>query len=161
MVLDSSLRSRLYREKKVLEAQQKADNEIFRAEYLAVYTEKKTAIYNEVIKIAATIGKDRGYDLILRAEEAQLDSDLLTEKNITSKIQQRVVLYHAAPLDITEEVIRGLNEEFERRKAAGPSSAPTPWSCPACGDKAKALTEEEAKAKEYKCARCAGALEKK
>lgn len=158
---DSGMLPELYREERILEAQMKADKEIFQAQYLSLYTEKKTAIYNEIIRIAAIIGNDRGFDLILRAEEAQLDSEMLTERNLTSKIQQRLVLYHAPNLDITDDVIKGLNEEYDRRKAAAGDSTPAPWSCPACGDKAKALTEEEAKSRDYKCARCGGALEKK
>jgi Skp family chaperone for outer membrane proteins len=71
-------------------------------------------IYGEIVKKIEEIGKDEGYDLIIKKEEPELNSQQITD--LQFKIGIRTVLYHSKAVDITAIVIEHLNAEYSKEK---------------------------------------------
>jgi Skp family chaperone for outer membrane proteins len=71
-------------------------------------------IYSEVVKKVEEIGESEGYDLIIKKEEPELNSQQITD--LQFKIGIRTVLYHSKAVDITAIVIEHLNAEYSKEK---------------------------------------------
>jgi hypothetical protein len=79
------------------------------------------------------IAKDQKFDLVLRVEAPSLEEQ--DPENLAQRINSRVVLYYNEGVDITDMVLKKLNEEWARQKAAG--AQPAEWECPVCKKKNK------------------------
>ncbi len=88
-----------------------------RQQYVNRSNQLALQVYAEVRRVVTLYAKDRGYDLILRAEEPTLENDE-TAPSTAAQIQSRIVLYHGDALDITKDVLRILNEEYAKQRAA-------------------------------------------
>lgn len=88
-----------------------------RQHYLNRANQLQVQVYNEIRRVVAMYGKDRGYALILRVEEPALESDD-GAPTAAAQIQARVVLHHAEGIDVTRDILRILNEEYAKEKAA-------------------------------------------
>lgn len=71
-------------------------------------------IYEEVVQKVEEIGKQEGYDLIIKKEESDLKSGQISD--LQFKIGIRTVLYHSDSVDITLDVIENLNASYSRKK---------------------------------------------
>ncbi len=71
-------------------------------------------IYGEIVKKVEEIGESEGYDLIIKKEEPELNSQQITD--LQFKIGIRTVLYHSKAVDITAIVIEHLNAEYSKEK---------------------------------------------
>jgi len=71
-------------------------------------------IYSEVVKKVEEIGESEGYDLIIKKEEPELNSEQISD--LQFKIGIRTVLYHSKAVDITAIVIEHLNSEYSIEK---------------------------------------------
>jgi len=157
--IDSDLRLELRMQRKVAASRLKFAEEFGRVRYLSLYTKKKTDVFNRVVAQAAVVAKDRGFDLVLRAEEPQLDDDdPLGRESVTARIYRRPVLYYSNTIDITDEVIKNLNAAWQKEKS---ERKPDPadqkvYFCPSstCKEAKIELTEEEFKKHGGKCPRC-------
>lgn len=71
-------------------------------------------IYEEVVLKVEEIGKQEGFDLIIKKEEPDLKSGQISD--LQFKIGIRTVLYHSESVDITTDVIDILNASYTREK---------------------------------------------
>ena len=71
-------------------------------------------IYQEVVQKVEEIGKQEGFDLIIKKEEADLKSGKISD--LQFKIGIRTVLYHSDSVDITLDVVDALNAFIFQRK---------------------------------------------
>ncbi len=92
-------------------------------DYRRAYRELKIEIYNEIRQAVTAIGKEKGFDLIFRIDEAAIEGG--DAEPISMRINKAVVLYHHDAMDITSLVLTRLNGEWTKRLAAG-------WNCPKC-----------------------------
>ncbi|MCG8405390.1 MAG: OmpH family outer membrane protein [Phycisphaerales bacterium] len=88
-------------------------------------------IYEKSAKLAGNIAKERGYDILLQFKEFKPEVIEQTVAGIRRMIQDRAVIYAVPELDITDMVIRRLNEQYRtsggnRRTPATPSGTMTP-----------------------------------
>ena len=115
---NSTLRADLSRDLQRAATDRKFEAEYGRSRYLDFYNDKKVEIYNEIRTVVDMIAKEQKFDLVLRVEAPQLEED--TRETPTAQIASRVVLYHHENVDITNDVIKRLNDEYKKHKAAGP-----------------------------------------
>jgi Skp family chaperone for outer membrane proteins len=80
---------------------------------LEVYSQHYTRLYNEMVKEIAEMAKEDGFSLILRVDQAPMETQY---QDPTAEIKTRNVLYASSALDITDLLIRRLNEKYSRRK---------------------------------------------
>ncbi|MHC4605368.1 MAG: OmpH/Skp family outer membrane protein [Planctomycetota bacterium] len=147
----SSLYYSLLRDKQVEEAKLEAAQKVGQLKYANIYTKKKTEVFNEILRVTEIVGRERGFDIVLRVEEPYLDEEEALRETVSRRMSRRAVLYHSARVDITEEVITRLNEEFRKKEKAGDGGAAKPYFCDAC--RLDCSTGQ--------CPRCGKALQKK
>jgi Skp family chaperone for outer membrane proteins len=97
-----------------------------RQQYLNKYNDLQIQVYNEIRRVVNIYGKEQGFDLILRVEEPTLEDDDSVQ-GVSARIASRVVFYHADGVDITTEVLKLLNQEHLKQKAAAQT-----WDCAKC-----------------------------
>lgn len=115
---NSTLRADLSRDLQRAATDRKFEAEYGRLRYLDFYNDKKVEIYNEIRRVVDMIAKEQKFDLVLRVEAPQLEED--TRETPTAQIASRVVLFHHENVDITNDVVKRLNDEYKKQKAAGP-----------------------------------------
>lgn len=71
-------------------------------------------IYEEVVQKVEEIGKQEGFDLIIKKEDSNLKSGQISD--LQFKIGIRTVLYHSDSVDITLDVIENLNASYSKEK---------------------------------------------
>lgn len=71
-------------------------------------------IYQEVVQKVEEIGKQEGFDLIIKKEESDVKSGQISD--LQFKIGIRTVLYHSESVDITLDVIDTLNASYSKEK---------------------------------------------
>ncbi len=166
----SQLQQDKQRQLKLVEMQLKLDQELGRAKFLNEYSRLKLEVYTEIRRVIDIYGREHKFDLILRVEEAQLEEDSPT--TVSQQINQRVVLYHGAALDVTKDVLALLNAEHKKKpKPVDPPAAGPDCTSPDCKGKVangrctKCGKAECAKCKllstDVKCPKCGGELPKK
>ena len=74
-----------------------------------------TEIYDDMRGEIARLAESQGYDLVLQTKEPDLGESKLIEV-LNMRINERVVLYHRKQMDITEAVIKGLNDRYDLEK---------------------------------------------
>jgi hypothetical protein len=79
------------------------------------------------------IGKEQNFDLIVRVEQPLLEEQ--DPENLTQRINNRVVLYHNPAADVTPIVLKRLNDEYAKHRAAAGVAAE--WECKECKKKNK------------------------
>lgn len=70
-------------------------------------------LYADISQVIGEIGKNEGFDLILKKEEIEAKSADLLELRL--KIGIGTVLYYSGALDVTQKVIDGLNKRYSRK----------------------------------------------
>ncbi len=144
---DSPLRAEKILQLRRAETDLKFEKEYGRAKYLDYYSDRKIEIYNEVRRVVTMIAQEQKYDLILRVEAPHLDEQ--DPETVAQRINNRVVLYSHDSVDITAAVLKRLNEEWAKHKAAAASS-PAEWDCTACKKKNKSADAACAATKDCK-----------
>ena len=76
-------------------------------------SDKVSAVYNEIRRAVKLVAQDQEYDLILRVMDPEIEGE--DPVSINQQINTRVVLYYNATLDVTDAVIKRLNEEWARK----------------------------------------------
>ncbi|MCF6150100.1 MAG: OmpH family outer membrane protein [Candidatus Kuenenia sp.] len=76
------------------------------------YKESFELLYSEVLKEIEAIGRQNRYDLIIKKEEAELQSGGISEMQF--KVGIKTVLYHSDAVDITNQVINLLNKKYSK-----------------------------------------------
>lgn len=71
-------------------------------------------MYDDILKVIEKISKERGYQLVMFREPSDQMGNNLEE--LLQTMARRKVLYNAPSLDITEDVLMRLNEEFKSSK---------------------------------------------
>jgi len=143
---ESPLRADKILQARRAETDYKFEKEYGKTKYLEYYSDRKIEIYNEVRRVVSMIAKDQKFDLVLRVEAPSLEEQ--DPENLAQRINSRVVLYYNEGVDITDMVLKKLNEEWARQKAAG--AQPAEWECPVCKKKNKAADATCAATKECK-----------
>jgi len=110
---------------KLAETELKYKREVGQQQYLSRKTELIIQAHNEIRRVVSIYGKDHGFDLVLRFDEPQLGDD--DDPRLAMQRIQSTILYHADALDITNDVIKLLNQEYLKQKAASQQ-----WECPDC-----------------------------
>jgi len=75
------------------------------------------AIYKEITDAVATYAKSHGLSVVLYLDEFDIKSN--TTKELLEKIRQKKVIYHDSRLDISQDILNMLNEQYRRSKAGG------------------------------------------
>lgn len=112
----SSLQVEKLRLFKIAETEAKLEKEFGRAQYLEFYNDKKIEVYNKIREAVDKVGKDGKYDLVLRIEAPTLEET--DPESPTQRINSRVVLFHNEGVDITDAVLKVLNADYAKEKAA-------------------------------------------
>jgi Skp family chaperone for outer membrane proteins len=112
----SSLQVEKLRLFKMAETEAKLEKEFGRAQYLEFYNDRKIEVYNKVRDAVDKVGKEGKFDLILRIEAPQLDEN--DPESPTQRINSRVVLFSNESVDITDVVLKALNADYAKEKAA-------------------------------------------
>jgi Skp family chaperone for outer membrane proteins len=131
---ESPLRADKILQARRAETDYKFEKEYGKTKYLEYYSDRKIEIYNEVRRVVSMIAKDHKFDLVLRVEAPSLEEQ--DPENLAQRINSRVVLYFNEGVDITDIVLKRLNEEWAKQKVA--AGAPAEWDCPVCKKKNKA-----------------------
>ena len=76
-------------------------------------SDKVRAVYNEIRRIVKLVGQEQEYDMILRVEEPEIDGE--DPSSVNQQISNRVVLYQNETLDVTDAVIKRLNQEWAKK----------------------------------------------
>lgn len=105
------------KELKEAETSFECEKQVGRMRYVNRYNALQLQVYNEIRRVVAMYAKDRGFDLILRADPPHLDSGDESLQGAAAQIQSRAGLWHADSLDITADVIQLLNQEYVKAKA--------------------------------------------
>ncbi len=85
-----------------------------KAQYIERHNQRKLEIYQVVERVAAEIGRERGYMMVLAStKEAPLQ---IADKSdsLTSQISRRTVVFCNSEADITPEVLKRLNEALAK-----------------------------------------------
>lgn len=143
---ESPLRAEKILQLRRAETDLKFEKEYGRTKYLEYYSDRKIEIYNEVRRVVAMIAQEQKYDLILRVEAPLLEEQ--DPETVTQRINNRVVLYSHDSVDITQAVLKRLNDEWSKQKAAAPAASE--WECPGCKKKNKAADAACAATKDCK-----------
>ena len=98
----------------------KYEEEAGKKKYLDYYKQRKVEIYNKITEVVNKIAVEQKLDLVLRVEPALLeDLESETEARRTElafqRINNRFVLFNGASTEITEAVIKKLNEEHKKK----------------------------------------------
>ncbi|MFA5864648.1 MAG: OmpH family outer membrane protein [Phycisphaerae bacterium] len=80
-------------------------------------------IYGEMLKTIESVAKDAGYDLVLYLDLTDIHGDNFPA--LLEKIRERKVLYSTKEIDITQNVLEALNQNY---KLKGSSSSESPKS---------------------------------
>ena len=112
----SSLQVEKLRLFKIAETEAKLEKEFGRAQYLEFYNDKKIEVYNKIREAVDRVGKEGKFDLVLRIEAPQLEES--DPESPTQRINSRVVLFHNEAADITDAVLKALNADYAKEKAA-------------------------------------------
>lgn len=83
--------------------QQKAGRE------LGLQTER---LYKKILTACERVGVDNGYDLVL-FRESDVDASFENPQQLQALIQLRKVLYASDQIDLTDQVIQRMNNEYE------------------------------------------------
>lgn len=87
--------------------QQKAARE------LGLQTER---LYKKIVAGCQRVGQDSGYDLVLFRESEVEINNFETPQQLQALIQLRKVLYASEQIDLTDEVIQRMNNEYENAR---------------------------------------------
>jgi len=79
---------------------------------LKKYKDFFESIYQEVVQKVEEIGKQEGFDLVIKKEESEVKSGKISD--LQFKIGIRTVLYHSDSVDITLDVIDALNTSYSK-----------------------------------------------
>ncbi len=74
-------------------------------------------MYKEIVTAVASAAKRQGISVVLQREQEQLNSD--DTKAMLQQIYNRKVLYFNEALDITDGILRSLNQAYKAKKPAG------------------------------------------
>jgi Skp family chaperone for outer membrane proteins len=129
---ESPLRAEFLLQMRRLETDLKFEKEYGRAKYLDYYSDRKIEIYNDIRKVVNMIAQEQKFDLVLRVEQPLLEEQ--DPETVSQRINNRVVLYHHESVDITPLVVKRLNDEWAKTRAAGPNPE---WTCKECGRKSR------------------------
>jgi Skp family chaperone for outer membrane proteins len=69
-------------------------------------------LYGDIIKTVAAVGKEGNYDMIFKTES--FDEDVRDYKKAAFQVSMRVVLYSKAEYDITDEIVRRVNDKANK-----------------------------------------------
>lgn len=98
-------------------AELQAEERRVRAEAAAERVKALNALWSDVLSAAAKFGRDRGYDLIVKQ---QIDPDMpKSAEDFARNVARRTVLYQAASMDCTNDLLKSLNAEYDRGGPGG------------------------------------------
>jgi len=129
---ESTLRAEYGLQYKRLETDLKFEKEYGRTKYLDYYSDRKIEIYNEIRRVVNMIAQEQRYDLVLRVEQPLLEEQ--DPETVSQRINNRVVLFHHESVEITPAVLKRLNDEWAKARAAGGQGD---WTCKECGRKSR------------------------
>jgi Skp family chaperone for outer membrane proteins len=99
---------------------QQADSqtrERLRADYLDLRARRKHATCIEAMRVAEVVAKERGYTMVLRGEPVPIYEEIYEDTDSLDKIiTHRPVIWHDGGSDLSEEVIKRLNEAYDGEK---------------------------------------------
>ncbi|MBI3269738.1 MAG: OmpH family outer membrane protein [Planctomycetes bacterium] len=79
--------------------------------------ENTALIYNEIREECDRFGQENGYDLILKTEAARLE--VKSKESANQRVNRRGVLYYGKTLEMSEGIVKALNDRYARDKASG------------------------------------------
>lgn len=84
--------------------------------------ENTALIYNEIRDECDSFGQQNGYDLILKTEAPRLE--VKSKESANQRVNRRGVLYYSKTLDISDAVVKSLNDKYARERASGGGQPP-------------------------------------
>ena len=92
------------------------ERERLRADYLEFYARKKLAIYQEIARVAGVVAKERGYTMVVKSDRVPVPND---PESISAQINSRPLVWHDSASDLTDEILKRLNEAYAELKKKG------------------------------------------
>lgn len=71
------------------------------------------SLYRQTVAAIGRIAQDNGYDLVLYTDGAEPDFQYENAQQLAAQIQMRKVLYASNAVNITDQVIQRMNNEYE------------------------------------------------
>ncbi|MCA9256834.1 MAG: OmpH family outer membrane protein [Phycisphaerales bacterium] len=81
-------------------------------------------IYEKAIDVARQIGNERGFDAVLQFKDYKPNLIDPNVQAIRRVIQERDVIFHRAEIDITDEVIRRMDQSYQSQPRATSTATP-------------------------------------
>jgi Skp family chaperone for outer membrane proteins len=72
-------------------------------------------LFDKIMAAISELAKQRGYDLVI-AEQPPINIEKTTAEMLPQLLLQREVLYSAATVDITNDVVTKLDEQYNAAK---------------------------------------------
>jgi len=85
-----------------------------RTKILDHYNKRRLELYSAVVRVAGAVAKERGFDLVARAEV--LPAPASGDPDLMAQIYSRDLVYSDPAIDITGEVLERINREHAARK---------------------------------------------
>jgi len=117
---DSALAQELRRQLVLKNAEFKAKRDVGNAELKEMVRKFRADIYEEVLQAVRLVSTDRKLDLVLKADAPATEEDVEDKGSVEMRLLTRAVLFHSDSIDITEDVVKRLNQLWEQKKAATP-----------------------------------------
>lgn len=73
---------------------------------------RKFEVYTEVVRLSGIIARERGFDLVQRADRMPEGGDA----DLNAQIERRDIVHFDPSLDITNEILDRMNKEYAARK---------------------------------------------
>lgn len=117
---DSALAQELRRQLVLKNAEFKAKRDVGNAELKEMVRKFRADIYEEVLQAVRIVSTDRKLDLVLKADAPSTEEDVEDKGSVEMRLLTRAVLFHSDSIDITEDVVKKLNQIWDQKKAAVP-----------------------------------------
>jgi Skp family chaperone for outer membrane proteins len=85
-----------------------------RTKILDHYNKRRLEVYTAVVRLAGTVAKEKGFDLVQRAD--LMPAPVSGDPELMTQIYSRDLVYFDPGIDITSEVLDRINKEHAARK---------------------------------------------
>lgn len=85
-----------------------------RTKLLDLSNKRKLEVYNEIVRLSGEAAKERGFDLVQRADRMPVIES--GDTDLAAQIDRRAVVHYDASIDLTSTVLERINREYAARK---------------------------------------------
>jgi Skp family chaperone for outer membrane proteins len=85
-----------------------------RTKILDLSNKRKLEVYNEIVRVAGEAAKERGFDLVQRADRMPVIES--GDTDLGAQIDRRTVVHYDASIDLTATVLERINRDYAAKK---------------------------------------------